>query len=149
MAGALTSSYNSQIGKGASGARGDDTKTLKSAVLDWISPKGEAIQPPLHRNSKIDRGFNHELTGSLLCPAGLDWNDLQYALVCPASTLMTTLRTSLQIGPKKISEVAKCWFVEINGPSSCTLPRLMTPMIRGVASLEAACLYQCVICVFS
>ncbi|KAG2108986.1 uncharacterized protein F5147DRAFT_745644 [Suillus discolor] len=62
---------------GASGARGDNTKTLKSAVLDWISPKGEAIQPPLHRNSKIDRGFNHELTGSLLCPAGLDWNDSQ------------------------------------------------------------------------
>ncbi|KAG1853400.1 hypothetical protein F4604DRAFT_1536166, partial [Suillus subluteus] len=61
------------IGKGAAGARGDDTKTLKSAVLDWISPKGEAIQPPLHRNSKIDRSFNHKLTGSLLCPAGLDW----------------------------------------------------------------------------
>ncbi|KAG1840660.1 hypothetical protein C8R48DRAFT_781677 [Suillus tomentosus] len=65
------------IGKGAAGARGDDTKTLKSAVLDWISPKGEAIQPHLHRNSKIDRGFNHELTGSLLCPAGLDWHDPQ------------------------------------------------------------------------
>ncbi|KAG1899724.1 uncharacterized protein F5891DRAFT_953484 [Suillus fuscotomentosus] len=65
------------VGKGAAGARGDDTKTLKSAILDWISPKGEAIQPPLHRNSKIDRGFNHELTGSLLCPAGLDWNDPQ------------------------------------------------------------------------
>ncbi|KAG1789484.1 uncharacterized protein HD556DRAFT_1433656 [Suillus plorans] len=65
------------IGKGAAGARGDDTKTLKSAVLDWISPKGAAIQPPLHRNSKIDRGFNHELTGSLLCPAGLDWKDAE------------------------------------------------------------------------
>ncbi|KAG2739670.1 hypothetical protein P692DRAFT_201873013 [Suillus brevipes Sb2] len=63
------------IGKGASGARGDDTKSLKSAILDWISPKGASIQPPLHRNSKIDRGFNHELTGSLLCPAGLDWHD--------------------------------------------------------------------------
>ncbi|KAG1843767.1 hypothetical protein F4604DRAFT_1884563 [Suillus subluteus] len=63
------------IGKGAAGARGDDTKTLKSAILDWISPKGEAIQPHLHRNSKLDRGFNHELTGSLLCPAGLDWHD--------------------------------------------------------------------------
>ncbi|KAG2128227.1 hypothetical protein BD769DRAFT_1628188 [Suillus cothurnatus] len=59
------------IGKGAAGARGDDTKTLKSAVLDWISPKGDTIQPHLHRNSKIDRGFNHELTGSLLCPAGM------------------------------------------------------------------------------
>ncbi|KAG2138133.1 hypothetical protein BD769DRAFT_1626615 [Suillus cothurnatus] len=65
------------IGKGAAGARGDDTKALKSAVLDWISPKGEVIQPPLHRNSKIDRGFNHKLTGSLLCPSGLDWNDSQ------------------------------------------------------------------------
>ncbi|KAG2152839.1 hypothetical protein DEU56DRAFT_727563 [Suillus clintonianus] len=63
------------IGKGAAGARGDDTKTLKSAVIDWISPKGIAIQPPLHRNSKIDRRFNHELTGSLLCPTGLDWKD--------------------------------------------------------------------------
>ncbi|KAG2051253.1 hypothetical protein BDR06DRAFT_983656 [Suillus hirtellus] len=63
------------IGKGAVGARGDDTKTLKSAVLDWISPKGDTIQPHLHRNSKIDRGFNHELTGSLLCPAGMDWNN--------------------------------------------------------------------------
>ncbi|KIK46536.1 hypothetical protein CY34DRAFT_75837, partial [Suillus luteus UH-Slu-Lm8-n1] len=31
--------------------------------------------PHLHRNSKIDRGFNHELTGSLLCPAGMDWSD--------------------------------------------------------------------------
>jgi hypothetical protein len=73
--------YNLQIGKGAAGARGDDTKTLKSAILDWISPKGEAIQPPLHRNSKIDRGFNHELTGSLLCPAGLDWSDSQYVAI--------------------------------------------------------------------
>ncbi|KAG1854518.1 hypothetical protein F4604DRAFT_1883338 [Suillus subluteus] len=65
------------IGKGAAGARGDDMKTLKSAILDWIVPQGEAIQPPLHRNSKIDRGFNHDLTGFLLCPVGLDWNDSQ------------------------------------------------------------------------
>ncbi|KAG2106183.1 uncharacterized protein F5147DRAFT_746330 [Suillus discolor] len=63
------------IGKGAAGARGDDTKTLKSAVLDWITPKGEAIQPPLHRNSKVDRGFNHELTGFLLW----DWIGTTYS----------------------------------------------------------------------
>ncbi|KAG1890186.1 hypothetical protein F4604DRAFT_1876777 [Suillus subluteus] len=63
------------VSKGAAGAQGDDTKMLKSAVLDWIAPKGAAIQPPLHRNSKIDCGFNHQPTGSLLCPAGLDWNN--------------------------------------------------------------------------
>ncbi|KAG1764999.1 hypothetical protein EDD22DRAFT_978875 [Suillus occidentalis] len=52
------------IGKGATGARGDDTKILKST-------------PPLHRNSKIDCRFNHNLTGFLLCPTGLDWSDSQ------------------------------------------------------------------------
>jgi hypothetical protein len=72
--------YELQIGKGAAGARGDDTKTLKSAILDWIAPTGEAIHPPLHRNVKVDRGFNHERTGFLLCPVGLDWNDSAYGL---------------------------------------------------------------------
>ncbi|KAG1846966.1 hypothetical protein C8R48DRAFT_750554 [Suillus tomentosus] len=56
------------IGKGAAGMRGDDTKTLKSADLDWIAPQGEVIQPPLHRNSKIDRGFNHDLPDSYFVP---------------------------------------------------------------------------------
>ncbi|KAG1825062.1 hypothetical protein EV424DRAFT_1471790 [Suillus variegatus] len=55
------------LGKGASGAQGDDTKTLKSAVLEWLVPRGQAS----------DRGFNHEVTGALLCPAGLDWLDAE------------------------------------------------------------------------
>ncbi|KAG2343811.1 hypothetical protein BDR05DRAFT_883637, partial [Suillus weaverae] len=54
----------------------DNIKMLKSAVLDWIAPKGAAIQLPLHRNLKIDCGFNHDLTGSLLlCPTGLNWSN--------------------------------------------------------------------------
>jgi hypothetical protein len=65
-----------QLGKGASGARGDDTKTLKSAVLEWLVPRGQVVIPPLSRNIKSDRGFNHEVTGALLCPAGLDWSDV-------------------------------------------------------------------------
>ncbi|EDR13217.1 uncharacterized protein LACBIDRAFT_308823 [Laccaria bicolor S238N-H82] len=53
--------------KGMSGARGDDTKSLKGAILDWITPKGQALQPPLSWNIKHDHGFNHKRTGSLLC----------------------------------------------------------------------------------
>jgi len=60
--------------KGASGARGDDTKSLKGNILDWIIPKGQSLNPPLYRNQKIDRGFHHERTGSLLCPVDLDWS---------------------------------------------------------------------------
>jgi hypothetical protein len=65
-----------QLGKGASGARGDDTKTLKSAVLEWLLPRGQVVIPPLSRNIQSDRGFNHEVTGALLCPTGLDWSDI-------------------------------------------------------------------------
>ncbi|KAG2131107.1 hypothetical protein BD769DRAFT_1627812 [Suillus cothurnatus] len=61
--------------KGASGARDDDTKSLKGSVLDWITPKGQNLVPPLARNVKIDHGFHHERTGALLCPAGIDWSN--------------------------------------------------------------------------
>ncbi|KAG1868585.1 hypothetical protein F4604DRAFT_1881509 [Suillus subluteus] len=46
------------LGKGASGARGDDTKTLKSAMLEWLVPRGQ-------------------VTGVFLCPAGLDWSNAE------------------------------------------------------------------------
>ncbi|KAG2087627.1 uncharacterized protein F5147DRAFT_781271 [Suillus discolor] len=65
------------LGKGASGVRGDDTKTLKSAVLEWLVPRGQVVIPPLSWNIKSDRGFNHEVTGALLCPAGLDWSNAE------------------------------------------------------------------------
>jgi hypothetical protein len=67
-----------QIQKGANSARSDDTKGLKGVILDWITPKGQALVPPLTRNIKADRGFHHERTGELLCPTGLDWNDPEY-----------------------------------------------------------------------
>ena len=67
----------SQIQKGASSARADDTKSLKSAILDWITPRGQPLNPPLARNVKSDRGFHHERTGALLCPAGLDWSSTE------------------------------------------------------------------------
>ncbi|KAG1726703.1 uncharacterized protein EDB91DRAFT_1239614 [Suillus paluster] len=63
------------IGKGASAARGEDTKLLKPVVIDWIVPAGEVVLPPLPRNSKINCSFNHPLTGRLLCPTELDWDD--------------------------------------------------------------------------
>ncbi|KAH7916871.1 hypothetical protein BV22DRAFT_1108643 [Leucogyrophana mollusca] len=61
------------IQKGANSARADDTKGMKSAIIDWITPRGQSLTPHIHRNVKSGRGFNHERTGALLCPAGLDW----------------------------------------------------------------------------
>lgn len=64
-----------QIQKGVSSARSDDTKSMKGAVLDWITPRDVSLNPPLSRNVKTNRGYHHNTTGALLCPAGMDWND--------------------------------------------------------------------------
>ncbi|KAH6879665.1 hypothetical protein BKA70DRAFT_1378294 [Coprinopsis sp. MPI-PUGE-AT-0042] len=50
------------IQKGANSACSDDTKTLKGAVLDWIIPPGQPLNPPPISQRQ------------LLCPAELDWN---------------------------------------------------------------------------
>jgi hypothetical protein len=63
-----------QVQKGVSSARSDDTKSLKGTVLDWITPRDVPLNPPLSRNVKTNRGFHHNATGALLCPAGADWD---------------------------------------------------------------------------
>jgi hypothetical protein len=70
-----------KIQKGISSARSDDTKSLKGVVLEWMSPPGTPLNPPLSRNVKTNRGYHHPLTGALLCPAGLDWNDAESVFV--------------------------------------------------------------------
>ncbi|KAF8833338.1 hypothetical protein BDN67DRAFT_992856 [Paxillus ammoniavirescens] len=65
------------IQKGSNGTRRDDTKGMKSAIVDWITPKGQSLNPHIPCNVKLGRGFNHECTGALLCPAGLDWANIE------------------------------------------------------------------------
>ncbi|KAJ3540837.1 hypothetical protein NMY22_g4128 [Coprinellus aureogranulatus] len=64
-----------QITKGIAQARSDDTKSLKSAVVDWITPPNEVLSPAIPRNVKHGRGYHHERTGWLLCPVNLNWED--------------------------------------------------------------------------
>lgn len=64
-----------QLQKGASGAHGDDAANLKPAVVSWLTELLENPAVPLSPNNKSERGFEHELTGKLLCPVEYDWND--------------------------------------------------------------------------
>jgi len=82
--------HPSQIQKGISSARSDDTKSLKGVVLEWISPPNIPVHPPLSRNVKTNRGYHHPVTGALLCPAGLDWNDVE-SVFLPSHVPLTPL----------------------------------------------------------
>ncbi|KAH6867233.1 hypothetical protein BKA70DRAFT_1497334 [Coprinopsis sp. MPI-PUGE-AT-0042] len=63
-----------EIQAGVNSARSDDTKGLKPVIIDWIT-EGKSVNPPLRRNAKAGRGFEHDITGRLLCPVGVDWDD--------------------------------------------------------------------------
>ncbi|KIJ10242.1 hypothetical protein PAXINDRAFT_86370, partial [Paxillus involutus ATCC 200175] len=61
------------IQKGANSARADDTKGMKIAIINWITPKGQTLSPHIPRSVKAGCGFHHERTRVLLCPAGYEW----------------------------------------------------------------------------
>jgi hypothetical protein len=61
-----------QIQKGPNASCADDTKGLKGIIIDWIIPAKGSLEPWLNHKYKFDRGFNHTVTGALLCPAGVD-----------------------------------------------------------------------------
>ncbi|KAH9916549.1 hypothetical protein B0H21DRAFT_781955 [Amylocystis lapponica] len=63
------------IQHGMDGARADDTKGLKEPMIDWITPMGGQLNPAIKRNKKAERGFQHDVTGALLCPVELDWDN--------------------------------------------------------------------------
>jgi hypothetical protein len=64
-----------QIQKGINASRADDTKGIKGTIIEWITPADQELIPRLHRKHKFDRGFQHDTTGALLCPAGVDWTN--------------------------------------------------------------------------
>lgn len=61
-----------ELNKGADSARGDDATSLKSAVVHWLM-SAEPEEPPLRPDEKDGRGFDHDLTGRLLCPVDYNW----------------------------------------------------------------------------
>jgi hypothetical protein len=67
--------FSLELRKGAAGARGDDAANLKPSIVSWIVDFFGNMAVPLSPTSKSDRGFEHDITGQLLCPVDFDWSD--------------------------------------------------------------------------
>lgn len=60
-------------------ARGSDTNSIKKHLPAWLDEPAFAAfhvpgYPRLDPAKTVPRGFNHPVTGALLCPADLDYN---------------------------------------------------------------------------
>ncbi|CDO76978.1 hypothetical protein BN946_scf184298.g5 [Trametes cinnabarina] len=60
---------------GCNAARADDTRTIKIAIVEWLSKALQDAQIALHPSNKAQRGFGNPVTGRLLCPIILDYQD--------------------------------------------------------------------------
>jgi hypothetical protein len=68
---------SSQIVKGSDMARGDDTSSLKIAVVEWVHEIFGTSTRRLEFKHKAGRGIDHDHCGKLLCPVEFDWSDLR------------------------------------------------------------------------
>ncbi|KAJ3512357.1 hypothetical protein NMY22_g15355 [Coprinellus aureogranulatus] len=60
------------VTKGISQAKSDDTKSLKSAVIDWITPPNEVLKPPLPPKCEA-WPIRRELANGQIVPTGDLW----------------------------------------------------------------------------
>lgn len=71
----------SQLQDGACEARTNDTKNVKENILIWLGreiAESGTLLIGTDSASKVKRGFNHPVTGRLLCPVPLNWDDPVY-----------------------------------------------------------------------
>ncbi|KAI0070162.1 hypothetical protein K474DRAFT_1609141 [Panus rudis PR-1116 ss-1] len=61
------------VAHGASGARSDDTNSIKTAIVEWLTEPIEQSNIPMPAKDKSRRGHNHPVSSKLLAPAALQW----------------------------------------------------------------------------
>jgi len=113
-----------QLKKGADGARGDDANTLKTAVATWLNEQQPHPVPLLAINEKQERGFNHDLTGKLLCPVDYDWLDTLYVHQFVVLFLILIILQVFVMPSGSFTHVMQ--LLRIHGQRSCIRKRNMT-----------------------
>ena len=88
-------------------------RSLKGAIFDWITPRGQPLNPSLACNIKSNRGFNHERTATLLCPVSLNWSDMEWFIDFHFCSNCVT-------ESKRSYKVVNWQFLETNGLSLST-----------------------------
>ena len=68
-----------QVQKGANDARSDDVRRAKEEIANWIN-QTHTPTTPLSVKQRDNRGLQNDITGRLLCPIELSWDDNEYTI---------------------------------------------------------------------
>ncbi|KAG8220269.1 hypothetical protein J3R82DRAFT_1363, partial [Butyriboletus roseoflavus] len=64
-----------QLNHDADSARSNDAATLKVTMVAWLMEQTPRPEPVIQSHDKASCGFNHDVTGQLLCPVDYNWED--------------------------------------------------------------------------
>jgi len=102
-------------------------------VVDWITLRDMLLMPLLSCNVKMNRGFHNPVTGTLLCPAGLDWRDAEWVL--PTHFFLILMVDLMCVWSLPVGN----WlFVVINGQCWSMQTQSTTPKTLGMVFSEPA-----------
>ena len=68
-----------QLQKGANDACSDDVRRIKEEIANWIN-QTHSPMTPLSLKQRDGRGLQSDVTGRLLCPIELPWDDNEYII---------------------------------------------------------------------
>ena len=123
------------IQKGANASCANDTKGMKGAVINWITPSDHDLAPSLHHKHRFDRGVQHEATGALLCPARVNWSSTQWVTVpTPNWTILNYL---WNVESRKSWRPEKCMFEVTSSWSLYMKTAVLTLRTHGRGSYAA------------
>ncbi|KAF9255553.1 hypothetical protein L218DRAFT_950695 [Marasmius fiardii PR-910] len=67
--------YFQKLEAGVNSACTDDINTSKEEVVSWLEALPNPPSPRLSRRSRVSSGFKNKVTGALICPPDLDFDD--------------------------------------------------------------------------
>ncbi|KAF9532138.1 hypothetical protein CPB83DRAFT_890899 [Crepidotus variabilis] len=91
--------------QGATSARGDDISKLGKTIPIWINEQWRDATP-LNVKDRNTRGLYHDITGMLLCPITLDWDD---------ENLRAQLRNFSYEGNMYANHLLRCLYFNFKG----------------------------------
>jgi hypothetical protein len=145
----------SQFNIHAGAARQEDTGRLKRDIVDYLMPRPsmQMVSPPISKDAKSRRGFNHPITARFLCPIRriptFD-RDPRYVST-PSRRLMHCQSNCMNLVAPSCQRqlTAPLGYVHPNGRrfSMIPLPH-MIPTTRKMAYLEDTCFFGYVFSLF-
>jgi len=106
--------------------------------------------PPLSPHIKSDRGFEHDITGRLLCPIDFDWDDPQWELLSLSAIFQPLLpsksvRQSIRDGHPDFLVTADSWPGFLYPHAKANQNDMEHGLLQSAMLVKVRCTYVCTV----